>query len=344
MHPADQTPLWLKRVVVERDVEALASLDEALTTSSLAPNDLAAQVPEQHVRALMRVLLLERTRLLQRQRGAEQALACALTEQGRRDLVSAVPVAELRRPAEDVAHRQKLELVGRLVGGIAHDVNNILSIIVNYARFIEEAVESGPIRDDIGEVSQAASRAADLTRRLTLFVRHDDLDGETVDLATELAQVERMLGHLLGEGVMLRMVLADEGSTVVDLERSRLEQVVTHLVVNARDALTRGGSVVVSVATVVTHGQTWVQLQVTDDGAGMDEAVLSRAVEPFFSTKARTAGTGLGLAMVASVVEQAGGSLQLASSPDLGTCVTILLPPSAGAASSGSPGAPAGRV
>ena len=318
-------------MVVARDVEALAFLDETLTTSALAASDLAAQVPEQHVRALMRVLLMERTGLLQRQRGAELALGRALAEQGRRDRELAVAVAELRRSAEDVLHGQKLELVGRLVGGIAHDVNNILSVIVNYAHFIEEAVEPGPVLDDIGEVSQAASRAADLTRRLLLFVRPDDLDGETVDVATELAQVERMLGRLVGEAVVLRMELADEGSTVVDLERSRLEQVVTNLVVNARDALTQGGSVVVSAAMVVVRSQTWVQLRVTDDGAGMDEAALSRAVEPFFSTKARTAGTGLGLALVASVVEQAGGSMQLDSSPDLGTCVTILLPPSVGA-------------
>lgn len=330
MHPVDQTLPWLSRVAVEGDVEALASLDEALTTSALAASDLVAQVPEQHVRALMRVLLLERTRLLQRQCGAELALARALSEQGRRDQELAVAVEELRRSAEDLLHGQKLELVGRLVGGIAHDFNNILSVIVNYAHFIEEAAEPGPVLDDIREVSQAASRAADLTRRLLLFVRRDDLDGETVDVATELAQVERMLGRLVGEGVALRMELSEEGSTVVDLERSRLEQVVTNLVVNARDALTRGGSVVVSATTVVVQGETWVQLRVQDDGAGMDEAALSRAVEPFFSTKARTAGTGLGLATVASVVEQAGGSLQLDSSPDQGTRVTILLPPSTG--------------
>ena len=241
---------------------------------------------------------------------------------------------EQRRLAAHLAHSQKLESMGRLAGGVAHDLNNMLVVIGGYASLLRGRATSRDEAEPLDEIAAAAERAGSLTRQLLAFGRLQNLEPTVLDLNALVSQLERMLGRLLGDDVELALAL-DPALARVEADRGQLEQVITNLVVNASDALPTGGQIAIRTALVSLDGEAhalglepgrYVHLCVADNGVGMDEETRARAFEPFFTTKAPGHGTGLGLASAYGVISQTGGAVQLNSSPGAGTSVCIYLP------------------
>ncbi len=250
-----------------------------------------------------------------------------------------VDITERKRAQEAMAQAQRMEAVGRLAGGIAHDLNNMLVVILGYADFaVRKMDDAHAAREDLEQIQKAASRSASLTAQLLAFARRDLVRPRQLDLSALVEGSEHMLRALLGEHVELELKLApDLGRVLADA--GRMEQVLLNLVLNARDAMPRGGHL-----TVETRAQEidksylraqpavkiepgWYALMtVSDTGHGMDRATLDRAFEPFFTTKALGLGTGLGLAMVYGAVKQAGGLVWAYSEPGKGTVVKVYLP------------------
>ena len=231
---------------------------------------------------------------------------------------------------------QRMESVGQLAGGIAHDFNNLLAVILNYSSFIRgEIGDDDPIRDDVEEIQRAAERAAALTHQLLVFSRRELVEPETIDLNAVVADMHKLLLRTLGEDVKLGTALAP-GLAPVEADRGQIEQVIVNLAVNARDAMPQGGTLMIETANVepATGGGRRVSLRVTDTGCGMEDMVAARAFEPFFSTKPRGKGSGLGLATVYGIVAQAAGEIELDSAPGRGTAVELRLP---AAEASGAP-------
>ncbi|MEA2536953.1 MAG: two-component system, cell cycle sensor histidine kinase and response regulator CckA [Chloroflexota bacterium] len=233
-------------------------------------------------------------------------------------------------------HAQKMEALGRLAGGVAHDFNNILMAIVGYAEFIARDSRDGAVDPAHADhVVTAARRAIDLTARLTAFARREASRLEAVDVAQTVESVMPILKRLAPESIEIAVHL-EPGSSVV-LDRSELEMVVVNLVVNAVDAMPDGGRLTLEVGLVdldaaheTTHlGQIagrHVLVAVSDTGTGMDAATRARIFEPFYTTKGMGEGTGLGLAMVFAAVERAMGTIWVYSEPGHGTTFKIYLP------------------
>jgi PAS domain S-box-containing protein len=235
-------------------------------------------------------------------------------------------VTEVRRLEEELRQSQKMEAVGRLAGGIAHDFNNLLTAITGYAELALVKLDGTPdVREHVFEMKRAGERAADLTRQLLAFSRRQVLQPETLSVNGVVTDLERMLRRLLGAHVEFSTDLDPQlGSTKAD--PGQLEQVVMNLALNARDAMPGGGRLTVSTRNEEIDGNAYVVLEVSDDGHGMDDATLERAVEPFFTTKPPGEGTGLGLSTVYGIVKQSGGELVATSTPGLGTTMRVLLP------------------
>jgi PAS domain S-box-containing protein len=274
-----------------------------------------------------------------------------------RDVTSRQAEAESRREADRARERDRLQVrldrarrmesLGQLAGGVAHDFNNILAVILNYASFVEDEIanaEAAPggghwtaAHRDIVEVRNAAERATLLTRQLLAFARRDVSRPQVVDLAKVLGELESMLKRTLGERVSL-VIRPDMCAPAVRIDPTQLEQVLLNLVVNARDAMPSGGQLVIATSRLdadesyangrpdVRAGVRYLSLRVSDTGTGIPPDVVDRIFEPFFSTKAEAKGTGLGLATVYGVVTQAGGSIEVYSDLGRGTTFTILLP------------------
>jgi signal transduction histidine kinase len=216
---------------------------------------------------------------------------------------------------------RRLESVGKLAGGVAHDFNNLLAIIQGYADFALEAATGDEQRRDLEELSKAAARGAELVQQLLAFSRRKALEGVALDVAEIVRDIEPMLRQTVGESVELRCWLASElPATVIDA--SQLTQVLLNLAVNARDAMPDGGRLTIKATQVGAS----VRLVVEDTGHGMDADTLSKAFDPYFTTKGPGSGTGLGLATVFSIVDAAGGIVSMDSDPAWGTRVTIQLP------------------
>ena len=234
---------------------------------------------------------------------------------------------------------QKMEAVGQLAGGVAHDFNNLLTAIIGYARFaLERAPGDGEQRRDLEEIVKAAGRAAALTKQLLSFSRRHVMETVAIDVNLLIVDMVTMLRRMIGEDIELTTSLGPALS-VVRADRSQLEQVLMNLVVNARDATTGGGAIVIETSTVdvppphleLKRG-SYVTLTVSDNGCGMSDETRSRLFEPFFTTKPRGHGTGLGLATVYGIVMQTGGAVQVESELGTGSSFTVYLPSEKGPA------------
>ena len=246
-------------------------------------------------------------------------------------------VASQHALEHQLRHAQKMEAVGRLAGGVAHDFNNMLTAIRSYADLL---LEDLPIwdakRSDVEEIRTAAMRAAGLTAQLLAFSRKQMLQPRVLDPHVVLNDVRTMLRRLLAEDIELT-VDAPAGLWPVKVDRGQLEQVIVNLAVNARDAMPHGGGLRITARNetlstrmesrhgVVPAGE-YVAIAVTDTGVGMDLLTQSRVFEPFFTTKAMGQGTGLGLATVHGIVAQSGGQVTVESAPGKGATFTVYLP------------------
>jgi PAS domain S-box-containing protein len=245
---------------------------------------------------------------------------------------------------------QKMEAVGQLAGGVAHDFNNILTVINGYADLLlTETPSADPHRESIAVVREAGERAAALTSQLLAFSRKSIVAPTVLDLNLVLDQVGRLLRRLIEENVTFTTVLAP-GLSRVRADPVQLEQLILNLAVNARDAMPGGGRLTIETAEVTLEigdpaldadclPGRYVRLTVTDTGTGMPPEVQAKIFEPFFTTKAPGKGTGLGLATVYGIVKLAGGSIRVVSTVGRGTTFTVHLPAAAGTAA-GAPAAP----
>lgn len=245
-----------------------------------------------------------------------------------------------RRRAEE-AHRQvaKMEAIGRLAGGLAHDFNNQLYALSGFARFVaRDPGLSSQSRQDLQEVEKAADQMASLTRQLLAFARQQVLSPETLDLDSAAEDARPMLQRLIGSDILVHVVHGP-GTKWIRVDRSQLVQVLMNLVINSRDAMPRGGPLVIRTGLrevgasevsdrldrAVQPG-TYVELSVEDSGEGIPPERLARIFEPFYTTKEAGRGTGLGLATVEGIVSQSGGHIQVESTVGQGTTIRILLP------------------
>lgn len=237
-------------------------------------------------------------------------------------------ITERKRLEEQLRQSQKMEVVGRVAGGVAHDFNNLLTVITGNADLIlEERRDERLLR-----IREAAEVGAALTRQLLAFSRQAIVKTAPMDLNAAVRGMIRVVERLIGEDITVKLELAGK-SPVILADRGQVQQILLNLAVNARDAMARGGELSFSTREVPGNplgggGEParWVELVVRDTGRGMDASTRERAMEPFFTTKEPGKGTGLGLSTIADVVSQMKGAIDLRSEPDRGTAVTIRFP------------------
>lgn len=238
---------------------------------------------------------------------------------------------------EQLLHSQKMEALGRLAGGAAHDFNNLLSVIISGTDLARGRLpESSPIRHELDIVLEASKRATDLTQQMLTFSRKSAQEGAVVDINDVITRMMHILSRLAGKSIELRVRLAPEPGNI-KADASQIEQVVLNLVVNARDAMPKGGTLTLETRTVFeeeTPGASclslvpgaYVTLVVADSGTGMDAQTKAHIFEPFFTTKQIGEGTGLGLSTVFGIVKQSGGSIRVESELGRGTSFEVSFP------------------
>ncbi len=250
-------------------------------------------------------------------------------------------ITERKQLEEQLLQSQKMEAVGQLAGGIAHDFNNLLVAIIGHSDLLESGLDDRmDLLARVHQIQHAATRAAGLVRQLLAFSRKQRVHQRVVDLNAILVDLEQLLNRLIGEDIRMTVVPADQ-IMPVKVDPGQMEQVIVNLVTNARDAMPEGGTIDVTIEPVILtempQGASlpiepghFALLSVRDTGAGMHEETISRAFEPFYTTKEVGQGTGLGLSTVYGIVRQDHGTVTISSRPNQGTTIKIFLPISAG--------------
>lgn len=329
----------------------LEQIEQAVTESGLWQGDLV-----QHARDGSRLIVESRWAARRDAQGrvtemleVNRDITARLHAQAESERLS--QEAERERLRSRLGQAQHMESLGQLAGGIAHDFNNLLAVIINYSAFVTEEIDKlaagarqdaiggadlKAMREDVEQVRRAGERAAHLTGQLLAFARREDVKPEVIDVNEVVHSTEQLLQRTLGEHVQLVSSLSESLAPVL-IDPGRLEQVLINLAVNARDAMPDGGLLRIDTANVEVDEHTaaarpnlepgpHVRLRVSDTGTGMPAEVAARAFDPFYTTKPAGKGTGLGLATVYGVVQQAGGYAQLYSEHGMGTTFTALLP------------------
>jgi signal transduction histidine kinase/ActR/RegA family two-component response regulator len=221
---------------------------------------------------------------------------------------------------------QKLEAIGKLAGGIAHDFNNILSIVEGYTRLSEVALRRGEsIDENISRIKQAVSRGSSLTKQLLTFGKHRVKENGYIDICIQIKEIEKLLKPLLGADINLIIKTIDT-PCVIRSNADSISQIIMNLVINARDAISDGGDITISIDDIYKNNLTYVVIEVRDTGSGIDPKIQSKIFDPFFTTKEQGKGTGLGLSMVYGIVQQLDGIINISSALGEGTVFRIEIP------------------
>jgi len=246
-------------------------------------------------------------------------------------------ITERKQLESQLLQSQKMETVGRLAGGVAHDFNNLLTVVGGYTQLSLLGIgENDPLKGNLEEIRKATERAATLTRQLLAFSRRQVMDLKVIDLNAVVKDLDKMLRRIIGEDIELRTILANDLGRV-KTDPGQIEQVILNLAVNARDAMPKGGALLLETTNIeldedyaryhigVEPGW-YVMLSVTDTGCGMSAEVREHLFEPFFTTKEKGKGTGLGLSTVYGIIKQSGGNIWVYSEINRGTTFKIYLP------------------
>ena len=312
-----------------------------LPITTLAPPERADEIPEilKKIRSGRRVEYFESVRITKDGRKLNMSISVSPIYDAEGNIVGASTIARnitaQKKTEDQLRQSQKMEAVGRLAGGVAHDFNNLLGIVSACTELLRNRV--GPENHEyIENIIEASKRGASLTRQLLAFSRKHPTQTLILDLNDRLKDMSKLLHPLMGEDVEI-VLIARSSTTIVEADPNQIDQIVVNLAVNARDAMPRGGKLVIETAIAVVDESfrrdhptmalgRYVVLAVSDNGIGMDEATRVRIFEPFFTTKEIGKGTGLGLATVYGIVKQSGGHIMVYSELGHGTTFKIYLP------------------
>jgi PAS domain S-box-containing protein len=311
--------------------------------SLLAPKDRPDEVPLilEKIRHGERVEYFESVRVAKDGRHLNVSISVSPVWDAEGKIVGASAIARditaQKRAEEQLRQAQKMEAVGRLAGGVAHDFNNILGIIAACGELLRSRVDSNPESQQfLDNLRKATERGASLTRQLLAFSRKQPVQPRILDLNERLKEVSKLVRPLVGDDVQMTILPSSEAA-IIEADPSQLDQIILNLAVNARDAMPKGGRLILETSAKdfdqafaeqhppMTAGK-YVMLAVSDNGLGMDQATVSRVFEPFFTTKEIGKGTGLGLATVYGIVQQSRGHIWVYSEPGRGTTFKIYLP------------------
>ena len=307
----------------------------------LCPKDRPDEIPAilDRIRRGERVEYFESVRVTKDGRRLDVSLSVSPILDPEGTVVGASAIARnitsQKKVEDQLRQSQKMEAVGRLAGGVAHDFNNVLGIVTACTELLQGRVDANDV-EYLENIREASKRGSALTRQLLAFSRKQNVQTQVLDLNERLREVSKLLRPLMGDDVEI-VLFSHASSTIIEADPGQIDQIVMNLAVNSRDAMPRGGKLILE-STVADFDEgfvrdhpgmspgRYVMLAISDNGVGMDEATRSRIFEPFFTTKDTGKGTGLGLSTVYGIVKQAGGHIWVYSEPGHGTTFKIYLP------------------